>query len=231
MSALSLPHTRRSVLAASAAAGAVGLLAPTARAAPGDEAIRPFRFNASDEALADLRRRVAGTKWPSQELFTVASKGVQLATMRELARYWQTDYSWRKFEAKLNALPQFTTTIDGLEIHFIHVRSKNKNALPLIITHGWPGSIIEQMKIIDPLTNLTGVRRDRIGRFRRGHSIIARSRIFREGRPNLGWDPICIARAWAVLDESNSATRDMRRKAAIGVMRSPSRWRCNCLRA
>ena len=120
-----------------------------------DDSIRPFTFHASDEALADLRRRIAATKWPSPELVTDASQGVQLATTRELARYWQTDYNWRKVENRLNALPQFVTTIDGVDIHFIHVRSKNPNALPVIITHGWPGSIIEQMKIIDPLTNPT----------------------------------------------------------------------------
>ena len=113
----------------------------------------PFRFNASDEALADLRRRVAATKWPSQELVTDASQGVQRAAMRELARYWQTEYDWRKFETRLNALPQFMTTIDGVDIHFIHVRSKNPNALPVIVTHGWPGSIIEELKVVDPLTN------------------------------------------------------------------------------
>ena len=118
-------------------------------------AIRPFQFHASDEALADLRRRIAATKWPSRETVADDSQGVQLATMRELARYWQTDYDWRKVEARLNALPQFVTKIDGLDIHFIHVRSKHPNALPMIVTHGWPGSIIEQLKIIEPLTNPT----------------------------------------------------------------------------
>jgi hypothetical protein len=120
-----------------------------------DDAIRPFAFHASDQELADLRRRIAATKWPSPELVGDASQGVQLATMRELARYWRTDYDWRKVEKRLNALPQFVTTIDGVDIHFLHVRSKNPKALPIIITHGWPGSIIEQLKIIDPLTNPT----------------------------------------------------------------------------
>jgi len=115
-----------------------------------DTSIRPFQFHASDEALADLRDRIAATKWPSRELVTDATQGVQLETMQKLAQYWATDYDWRKAEAKLNALPQFVTNIDGVDIHFIHVRSKNKNALPIIITHGWPGSIIEQLKIIDP---------------------------------------------------------------------------------
>src|SRR5215208_113910 len=118
-------------------------------------AIRPFRVRIAREALDDLRRRIAATQWPDRETVTDSSQGVQLATIQALARYWATDYDWRKVEAKLNALPQFITTIDGLDIHFIHVRSKHENALPLIVTHGWPGSIIEQLKIIDPLTNPT----------------------------------------------------------------------------
>src|SRR6202035_4355766 len=109
----------------------------------------------SDAALSDLRRRIAATKWPSRELVTDATQGVQLATVRELARYWATEYEWRQVEARLNALPQFMTTIDGVDIHFIHVRSKHPNALPVIVTHGWPGSIIEQLEVIDPLTNPT----------------------------------------------------------------------------
>ncbi len=119
------------------------------------DAIRPFRVKVPQEALYDLRRRIAATRWPDKETVTDASRGVQLVTIRELARYWATDYDWRKCEARLNALPQFVTTIDGLDIHFIHVRSKHPNALPLIVTHGWPGSVIEQLKIIDPLVNPT----------------------------------------------------------------------------
>ena len=115
-------------------------------------AISPFSFSASNEALADLRRRLAETRLPEKETVDDDSQGVPLATLRELVRYWQTDYDWRKVEARLNALPQFITEIDGLDIHFIHVRSKHENALPLIVTHGWPGSVIEQLKIIDPLT-------------------------------------------------------------------------------
>jgi hypothetical protein len=114
------------------------------------QGMRPFCANMPDAALADLRRRLAATQWPDRETVSDQSQGVQLATMKELVRYWQTDYDWRKVEAKLNALPQFITTIDGLDIHFIHVRSKQEHALPLIVTHGWPGSIIEQLKIIDP---------------------------------------------------------------------------------
>jgi pimeloyl-ACP methyl ester carboxylesterase len=118
-------------------------------------AIRPFQFSFPDSELADLRRRVNATKWPEREQVSDASQGVQLATMQKLARYWGTDYEWRKGEAKLKAVSHFITEIDGLDIHFIHVRSKHENALPMIVTHGWPGSIIEQMKIIEPLTNPT----------------------------------------------------------------------------
>jgi len=125
------------------------------QAADNTAAIRPFHVNVPEAELTELRRRINATKWPERETVTDASQGVQLATIQALARYWATDYDWRKIEAKLNALPQFMTEIDGLDIHFIHVRSKHENALPLIVTHGWPGSIIEQMKIIDPLTNPT----------------------------------------------------------------------------
>jgi len=117
--------------------------------------IRPFHVDIPEEKLAELRRRIGARRLPSRELVTDRSQGVQLATIQELARYWETDYDWRKCEARLNALPQFITEIDGLDIHFIHVRSKEKNALPMIITHGWPGSFIEQMKVIAPLTNPT----------------------------------------------------------------------------
>lgn len=120
-----------------------------------DTAIRPFSVNFPDEALADLRRRVAATRWPSQELVADDTQGVRLATMRKLADYWANQYDWRKAEANINKYPQFVTSIDGVDIHFIHVKSKHENALPVIITHGWPGSIIEQLKIIDRLTNPT----------------------------------------------------------------------------
>jgi hypothetical protein len=119
------------------------------------DAMRPFHVSIPEEALVDLRRRIAASRWPDKETVADQSQGVQLATIRELARYWATDYEWRKGEAKLNALPQFITEIDGLDIHFIYVRSKHEHALPLIVTHGWPGSIIKQLKIIDPLTNPT----------------------------------------------------------------------------
>jgi len=138
-----------------AAAGAASLL--PIRAAPGatNDAIRPFHINVPEEDLVDLRRRLVATRWPEKETVDDDSQGVPLATLQELVRYWQTEYDWRKVEARLNALPQFITEIDGLDIHFIHVRSKHDNALPLIVTHGWPGSVIEQLKIIDPLTNPT----------------------------------------------------------------------------
>src|SRR5260221_1532695 len=119
------------------------------------DTVRPCQVNVSEAELTDLRRRINATKWPERETVTDASQGVQLATTQALAHYWATDYDWRTVEARLNALPQFITEIDGLDIHFLHVRSKHENALPLIVTHGWPGSIIEQMKIIDPLTNPT----------------------------------------------------------------------------
>ena len=117
--------------------------------------VRPFRIDVPEEDLVDLRRRIAATQWPEKETVDDSSQGVQLATMQELARYWATDYDWHKVEAKLNALPQFMTEIDGLDIHFVHVRSEHEDALPLIVNHGWPGSIIEQLKIIEPLTNPT----------------------------------------------------------------------------
>jgi hypothetical protein len=119
--------------------------------------IRPFQVNVPEAELTELRRRINSTRWPDRETVTDESQGVPLATIQELARHWATDYDWRKCEAKLNALPQFITEIDGLDIHFIHVRSKHENALPLIVTHAWPGSVIEQLKIIDPLTNPTAI--------------------------------------------------------------------------
>src|SRR4029453_13881524 len=118
--------------------------------------IRPFQIDVPEERIDDLRRRIEATRWPSKELVDDRSQGVQLATMKELARYWGTDYDWRNAEAKLNALPQFATEIDGIEIRFIHVKSKHENALPLIMTHGWPGSVIELLESVGPLTDPTG---------------------------------------------------------------------------
>jgi pimeloyl-ACP methyl ester carboxylesterase len=180
--------------------------APAPPGAGRDIAIRPFKFHASDEALADLRRRIAATKWPSRELVTDASQGVQLATLRELARYWEMDYDWRKFEARLNALPQFKTRIDGVDIHFIHVRSKHADALPVIVTHGWPGSIIEQLKIIDPLTNPTAHGGSAADAF--NVVIPSLPGYGFSGTPTtLGWDPVRIARAWTALMKRLGYTR------------------------
>src|SRR5829696_4216141 len=159
-----MPEPNRRTVLVMAATGAFGLAvsaapgvaAPAASGvAEGFNTIRPFSINVPDEALLNLRRRIAATQWPERETVTDQSQGVQLEPMQKLAQYWANDYDWRKAEAKLNALPNFITEIDELDIHFIHVRSKHDNALPLIVTHGWPGSIIEQLKIIDPLTNPT----------------------------------------------------------------------------
>src|SRR6266496_766992 len=171
-----------------------------------DNEVRPFRIDVPKEALVDLRRRIAATQWPERETVADQSQGVQLATIQELARYWATEYDWRKCEAKLNALPQFITEIDGLDIHFIHVRSNHEHALPLIVTHGWPGSIIEQLKIIDPLTNPTA----HGGSASDAFDIIIPSLpgYGFSGKPTTtGWDPIRTARAWIVLMKRLGYTR------------------------
>jgi pimeloyl-ACP methyl ester carboxylesterase len=161
-------------------------------------AIRPFHVNVPEAELTELRRRINATKWPERETVTDASQGVQLSTMQQLARYWATDYDWRKIEAKMNALPQFMTEIDGLDIHFIHVRSKHENALPLIVTHGWPGSVIEQLKMVDPLVNPTAHGASASDAF---HLVIPSMPGYGySGRPTTtGWDVPHIARAWVVL--------------------------------
>src|SRR3984893_698888 len=161
-------------------------------------AMRPFHVNIPEAELTELRRRINATKWPERETVTDASQGVQLATIQALARYWATEYDWRKIEAKMNALPQFITEIDGLDIHFIHVRSKHENALPLIVTHGWPGSVIEQMKIIDALTNPTAHGGNASDAF---HLVIPSIPGYGySGKPSTpGWDVAHIARAWVVL--------------------------------
>jgi pimeloyl-ACP methyl ester carboxylesterase len=161
-------------------------------------AIRPFHLDIPEAELTELRRRINATKWPEGETVTDASQGVQFATIQALARYWGTTYDWRKVEARLNALPQFMTEIDGLDIHFIHVRSKHENALPLIVTHGWPGSVIEQLKIIDPLANPTAHGASASDAF---HLVIPSMPGYGfSGKPTTtGWDPVRIARAWIVL--------------------------------
>ena len=151
--------------------------------APGTTDIRPFQIDVPETKLTDLRRRITETQWPERELVGDRSQGVKLETMQTLARYWAEEHDWRKCEARLNGLPQFVTEIDGLDIHFIHVRSQHENALPMIVTHGWPGSIIEQLKIIEPLTNPDGVRRDRGGCVPPRHSVAPRSRVLRRNRP------------------------------------------------
>jgi pimeloyl-ACP methyl ester carboxylesterase len=163
------------------------------------EEVRPFnQVHVPEEKLADLKRRISTMQWPEKETVADQSQGVQLATMQALAKYWATDYDWRKVEAKLNVLPQFITEIDGLDIHFIHVRSKHKNALPVIITHGWPGSVIEQMKLIDPLTDPTAYG----GKAEDAFDVVIPSipGYGYSGKPTTtGWDPAHIARAWIVL--------------------------------
>ncbi len=193
--------------------------------------VRPFRINVSQAALVDLRRRIAATRWPDKETVTDQSQGVQLAKLQALVRYWGSGYNWRKVEAKLNALPQFTTNIDGLDIHFIHVRSRHKNALPVIITHGWPGSVIEQLKIIGPLTDPTA----HGGSAEDAFDVVIPSLpgYGFSGKPTgAGWDANRIARAWAELMKRLGYTRyvaqggdwgapvssEMARQAAAGLL-------------
>ena len=169
-------------------------------------AVRPFRIDVPEEDLDDLRRRIAATQWPEKETVADESQGVQLATLQELARYWATDYDWRKCEAKLNALPQFMTEIDGLDIHFIHVRSEHEDALPLIVNHGWPGSIIEQLKILGPLTDPTAHGGSAADAF--DVVIPSMPGYGFSGKPtSTGWGPERIARAWAELMKRLGYTR------------------------
>jgi pimeloyl-ACP methyl ester carboxylesterase len=189
---------RRSFLTTVAAAGAVGLLPRTLLAATTDSAIRPFRVHIPEAALADLRRRLAATRWPAKETVADASQGVPLAKLQPLVRYWEKRYDWRKAEAKLNALPQYMTNIDGVDLHFIHVRSRHPNAMPLLITHGWPGSIFEFLKLIGPLTDPTAFG----GRAEDAFDLVIPSipGYGFSGKPTVtGWDPERIARAWAEL--------------------------------
>jgi pimeloyl-ACP methyl ester carboxylesterase len=197
-----IDHDRRSLIAGAAmglaAASAAGLFPLRPAPAAGNDAIRPFHIDIPEADLVDLRRRLAATRWPEKETVAGDSQGVPLATLQELVRHWQTDYDWRKVEARLNALPQFITEIDGLDIHFIHVRSKHEKALPMIVTHGWPGSVIEQLKIVDPLTNPTANGGSADDAF---HLVIPSMPGYGfSGKPSTtGWDPTRIARAWVVL--------------------------------
>jgi pimeloyl-ACP methyl ester carboxylesterase len=214
--------SRRSFIAASMTAGALSFfprdsfgfavasafseLSVHSREEEQNTAIRPFRISFPNADLADLRRRIVATRWPECETVSDATQGVQLATMQKLANYWATDYDWRKVEARLNALPQFVTKIDGLDIHFIHVRSKNANALPIVITHGWPGSIIEQLKVIGPLTDPAaygGMPED-------AFDVVIPSLPgygFSEKPATSGWGPVRIASAWTVLMKRLGYTR------------------------
>jgi pimeloyl-ACP methyl ester carboxylesterase len=181
-----------------AAAGAASLFPSPSLAATASDQIRPFTINFPPEDVADLRRRVAATRWPDKETVTDTTQGVQLATARKLAQYWGTDYDWSKCEAQLKALPHFVTEIDGLDIHFIHVRSKHDKALPVIITHGWPGSIIEQLKVIGPLTDPTA----HGGSASDAFDVVIPSLpgYGFSGKPTApGWTPVRIAKAWATL--------------------------------
>jgi len=192
-------------------------MAPTSATQAADKtAIRPFQVNVPAAELTELRRRINSTRWPDRETVTDESQGVPLATIQELARYWATDYDWRKTEAKLNALPQFITEIDGLDIHFIHVRSKHDNALPLIVTHGWPGSVIEQLKIIDPLTSPTAHGGSASDAF---HLVIPSLPGFGfSARPTTaGWGAERTARAWVVLMQRLGYTQFVAQGGDLGA--------------
>jgi pimeloyl-ACP methyl ester carboxylesterase len=206
MSEPSLLLDRRDLLAASAAVGALNVLPMGVAHAGEGGAIRSFTFHIAQAEIDELRRRIAATRWPEKETVADSSQGVPLATMEELARYWATDYDWRKAETKLHALPQFITEIDGLDIHFIHVRSRHQNALPLIINHGWPGSVLEQIKLIGPLTDPTA----HSGKAEDAFDVVIPSMpgYGFSGKPTgTGWGPERMARAWAELMKRLGYTR------------------------
>ena len=205
--------------AAAAGLFVLGLLAAapgTLQAAGDDSSIRPFAARVPQAAIADLHRRLEATRWPTKELVKDRSQGVQLATLRELARYWTTEYDWRKCEARLNALPQFTTKIDGVEIHFIHVRSRHENALPLIMTHGWPGSVIELLETVGPLTDPTSHGGTAADAF---HLVLPSLPGYGfSGEPTqLGWESGRIARAWAELMKRLGYTRYVAQGGDVGA--------------
>ena len=179
--------------------------------------LRPFHIEISDEQLDDLRRRILATRWPTKELVKDRSQGVQLATLRELARFWTTEYDWRKCEARLNALPQFTTEIDGVEIHFIHVKSRHGNALPLIMTHGWPGSVVELLGVVGPLTDPTAYG----GSAEDAFDLVLPSLPgygFSSEPAELGWDAARTARAWAELMHRLGYTRYVAQGGDVGAL-------------
>jgi hypothetical protein len=192
---LASPSLAQSVQAAEASVSVDGTASTNTASTPDDKKIRPFHINVPEENLVDLRNRIAATRWPDQETVSDRSQGAQLATMKELARYWQNDYDWRKAEAKLNALPEYVTTIDGVDIQFVWVRSSHPNAMPLIMTHGWPGSIFELTKVIGPLTDPPAYG----GRAEDSFDLVLPSMpgYGFSGRPQgTGWNPDHIARAW-----------------------------------
>jgi pimeloyl-ACP methyl ester carboxylesterase len=227
---------KTSVIADTIAAGAVTLQGTPTEAQSGSstktkEVILPFHVKFSDADLADLKQRISGTRWPDHETVADGSQGVRLASLQELIHYWATQYDWRKAEAKLNALPQFITNIDGVDIHFIHVRSKHANAMPLIITHGWPGSVFELLKVIEPLTNPTAYG----GKAEDAFDVIIPSipGFGFSGKPTgTGWNPEHIARMWSELmkrlgykgyvaqggDWGAGIVNDMARQAAEGLL-------------
>ena len=198
---------RRRVFAALAATLGIAVLAgQRIPASAGDTAIRPFQISVPEAALVDLRRRIAETRWPDKETVMDGSQGNQLGKLQEIVRYWGTDYDWRKVEARLNALPMFMTEIDGVDIHFIHVKSRHANALPVIISHGWPGSVIEQMKVIEPLTNPAA----HGGQAADAFDVVIPSMpgYGFSGKPTgTGWNPERIARAWTELMKRLGYTR------------------------
>ena len=201
---------------AMATTSSVTLSSTPAAAENNDTAIRPFRVNIPEKELVELRKRIAAARWPSKELVGDRSQGVQLATLKALAHYWATDYDWRKAEATLNSYPQFVTKIDGVDIHFIHVKSKHPNALPMIITHGWPGSVIELLDVIDPLTNPTAHGGSAADAF----DVVVPSLPgygFSGVPAELGWESGRIARAWAVLMERLGYTRYVAQGGDVGA--------------
>src|SRR5690242_19845798 len=229
MTAISSSPTRRSLLAGAAATGTVSLLplhfvAARAQSKQGGsplgttkgDAILPFRVNVRGEDLANLRRPLAATPWPTKGLVEDRSQGGQRATLRALARDWSTEYDWRKCEARLNALPQFTTVIDGVKIHFIHVKSRHENALPLIMTHGWPGSVIELLDTVGPLTDPSKYGGTPDDAF---HLVLPSLPGYGfSGEPTeLGWDSARIARAWAVLMDRLGYTRYVAQGGDVGA--------------
>ena len=210
----------QSAVTAAAVASGAALLAtpnPAISAEANGESIRAFQVNVPDKELAELRRRIAATRWPSKELVDDRSQGVQLGAIQELARYWSSDYDWRKAEARLNAVPQFVTTIDGVDVHFIHVRSRHENALPLIMTHGWPGSVIELLETVGPLTDPTahgGTAEDAF------HLVLPSlpGYGFSSEPKELGWDSARIAQAWAKLMARLGYTRYVAQGGDVGAL-------------